>query len=139
MKTIELTFDGYWLKDSENGIPSKSGIYCVYTCKYNENMNKFYIYELLYIGESSNVKDRIKNHDRLEDWEKEMKEGETLCYTFSPVSESDRERAEAALIYYHKPKLNSEYKNSFPYCDTKIELSGKARMLTPSFEVKRSN
>ena len=68
MKTISLTFDGYWLEANKNELPSKPGIYCVYACTYNKDVNTVSIRKLIYVGESENVHDRIDGHERLEDW-----------------------------------------------------------------------
>ena len=37
MKKINLDFDGYWREINKNSIPSKSGVYCVYSCVYNSS------------------------------------------------------------------------------------------------------
>lgn len=138
MKKINLTFDGYWREIKKNGIPIKSGIYCVYSCTYNSTENTVSINKLLYIGESENVHDRIANHDRLEDWKNELCANETLCYSFAPINGDYRIRAEAALIFKHKPPMNEEYVNNFPYNDTEILLSGKTALLTTNFLVKNT-
>ena len=65
--------------------------------------------ELLYIGESVDVNNRIANHERAGDWKKALSGSQTLCYSFAPVMNPNRERAEAALIYKHKPPMNDEY------------------------------
>jgi len=36
-QTYNINFDGYWREKAKKGIPSKSGIHCVYTCVYNES------------------------------------------------------------------------------------------------------
>lgn len=81
--------------------------------------------KLLYTGESENVHDRIVNHDRLEDWKKELLGNETLCYSFGAIGSGDRVRAEAALIFKHKPPMNEEYTHNFPYEDTEMVLTGE--------------
>ncbi len=121
-----------------HSIPSKSGVYCVYSCTYNSNERTVSINKLLYIGESENVHDRIANHDRLNDWKKQLGTNETLCYSFAPIGNTERIRAEAALIYYHKPCTNDEYVNSFPYEDTEMSLSGTTAKLTTSFIVRKT-
>lgn len=136
MKTINLDFKGYRLETNKNSIPSQSGIYCVYSCTYNENKNTVSIKELLYIGESEDLHRRISNHDRLDDWEKKLSSTETLCYSFALINGDDRIRAEAALIFKHKPPMNEEYLNNFPYNDTTMSLSGKTKLLTTNFIVQ---
>ncbi|MBE6673602.1 MAG: GIY-YIG nuclease family protein [Ruminococcaceae bacterium] len=135
MVTISLNFDGYWREANKKGIPDKSGIYCVYTCTYNHDTKKVTIHKLLYIGESNNVNDRINNHERLSDWKNALEKNQTLCYSFAPAINPDRERAEAALIYKHKPPMNDEYVNSFTYNDTSIILSGNTSKLVESFVI----
>ena len=55
---------------NKNGIPDASGIYCVYACTYNAITDKVSIRELIYVGESDNIWNRISNHERLADWKK---------------------------------------------------------------------
>lgn len=135
MVTIKLNFDGYWRESKKKSIPSKSGIYCVYACTYNQDTKRVTIHKLLYIGESYNVNDRIDSHERLSDWENALEKNQTLCYSFAPVTNPEREHAEAALIYKHKPPMNNEYVNSFTYNDTSIILSGKTSKLVESFVI----
>lgn len=135
MKTICLKFEGYWLEIDKGFIPEQSGIYCVYTCKYNDERNTVSIHKLLYIGESANANARIQNHNRLPDWVKELSYGEELCYSFAPIASEDRERGEAALIFNHQPPMNEEHKNHFVYNDTQMILSGKIKFLDKNFVV----
>lgn len=135
MKTIPLTFDGYWREVNKGNVPTESGIYCVYACTFNQAEKTVSIRELVYIGESDNVKERLDNHERLHDWKKRLKVGETLCYSVAEIGNVDRVRAEAAMIYQHKPPCNTEYKYSFPYPETAIKAFGKSAKLTASFTV----
>lgn len=138
MKTISLDFQGYWLESDKSDIPAASGIYCVYACIHNRSGDTVSIRELIYVGESHEVRERIDGHERLPDWKKRLHSGETICYSFAGVGSVDRNRAEAAIIYWHKPPCNTEYKNSFPFEDTKITTSGKNVYLDSSFTVYRT-
>lgn len=138
MKTISLDFQGYWLEANKSGIPAESGIYCVYACTYNSNSDTVSLRELIYVGESHNVRERIDDHERLPDWKRRLHPGETICYSFAEIGSVDRNRAEAAVIYHHKPPCNTEYKNSFPFEDTQIITSGKNALLKTSFIVHRT-
>lgn len=135
MKTMNLTFEGYWREVNKGSVPNKSGVYCVYASTYNASAGTVSLRKLLYVGESANVGDRISAHERLPDWKKRLKDGETLCYSFAPVESSDRHRAEAAVINKHKPPCNKEYKDSFPFPDTTINTSGMNAHLIASFTV----
>ena len=128
-----LEFDGFWLWVNVGGVPNDSGIYCVYTCTNNQHLS---LSNLIYIGESQRVHDRIVDHDRMSDWKRMLGIGQELCFSFAPISpEGARKRAEAALIYFHKPPWNKEYKNEFPFGPTDIKTSGRCEGLNSYFRV----
>lgn len=135
MKNIFLDYQGYWREVNKNGIPNASGVYCVYACTYNPSEETVLLRELIYIGESENVRERLVEYERLSDWIKRLKFGETLCYSFAQVGSSDRNCAEAAMIYHHKPPCNIEYKYTFPFPDTTIKTSGRNALLDTTFTV----
>lgn len=135
MKTIYLTFDGVWSEGDESHIPSASDVYCVYACTFKSSANAVYIRKLLYVGESCNVRERLKNHERIRDWKRQLKSGEMLCYSFAEVGSNDRKRAEAAVIFRHQPPCKTEYKNRFPYENTAIKTSGRNLRLNAAFTV----
>jgi hypothetical protein len=134
-KTFNLDFNGYWREKNKYGVPDKSGLYCVYTCTYNELDKTVSTLKLLYIGQSEHVMTRLANHDKLDIWNANLQNGETLCYSYTSVSLADLDRCEAALIYKHKPKINTEYVNNFPFPETIIQLKGKTKGLNSSFTV----
>ena len=138
MKEIELAFEGYWGEKDKTSIPEKSGIYCVYACFISFGGGVGLPRELIYIGESENVNDRIAKHERLNNWKERLDSGEMLCYSFAPVASVDREIAEAALIFYHQPPCNEEYTDSFPFQDTTITTSGKNDSLSLKFSVTKT-
>lgn len=135
MKTIKLTFKGYWTEENKKNIPSESGIYCVYSCKFNASKRVGHISKLIYIGESQDVKDKVTNHERLDSWKAQLTKGENLCYSFAGITEPDRKKAEAALIYIHEPLTNIEYVNSFPFENINMQLFGKTAKLEEMFNV----
>jgi len=137
MKIIELEFKGYRREVNKSGLPHRSGIYCVYSCVYNKSEQTVSIKELIYIGESHDMNERIATHDRLDDWKQQLNRGEVLCYSYAAVTKPNRERAEAALIYKHKPPLNENYVRSFPFEDTMVRLSGKMARLCGEFVVRK--
>ncbi len=125
---------GYWLEKGRDLIPALPGIYCVYECTLRPD-NTVTILQLLYIGESENVKARISTHEKKEEWLKYVREGNVLGYNFTP-SESYRERLEAAYIFHHQPPGNNEYKREFPFERTTILSRGKIKFLNPHFTVQ---
>jgi hypothetical protein len=136
-KTIALEFAGVFMKSS--GLPASSGVYCVYTCV-DKDEKTVTIKKLVYIGESGDVRARVANHNLLESWKKHLASGEVLCFTAATVSpESTRQRAEAAMIFQHKPPVNDEYTHAFPFDTTTINVSGKTTKLTTTFTVKKDS
>ena len=107
-KTITVEFDGYWRDENKGGLPAKAGVYCVYECTYSVGDKTVSIHKLIYIGEAEDVKDRVANHEKHEDWLEHVRRGNELCFSFGGVGKTDRDRAEAAMIYKHKPPENDE-------------------------------
>ena len=137
-RTFELDFGGYWREPSVGGLPAKSGIYCVYSCIYNQADNTVSKQKLLYIGESGNVQNRVKGHPMKDTWKRRLRSGEVLCFNAANIDAASRERAEAAMIYHHKPVCNTEYKNSFPFDKTSVTTSGRNATLSAKFTVNRT-
>lgn len=137
-KTISLDFRGYWLEAGTGSIPSKSGVYLVYVCRYNKEQDTVTIDKLIYIGEASNVRDRITNHEKWPEWRQCVPRGSEICFSFAGVNNPDRERAEAALIYYHKPTCNTEHIDSFPFEETTVESTGRCALLASPITVHRT-
>lgn len=138
-QTYSIEFDGYWGEKSISGIPEKSGIYCVYESTPPNSEKKITISKLIYIGESSNVNDRIKNHEKCDYWKKQLSSDKVLYFSFAPVDSYSRNRIEAALIFKHKPSVNTEYVECFPFDKTTIKLSGKTTKLNTEFTVPRKD
>lgn len=134
-QTFNQNFEGFWIESNKSGIPNKSGIYCVYECTLNVKENTVIIHKLIYIGESGNVNYRVANHKKLEIWKKHVRKGNELCYSFSKVDDSYRERVEAAFIYRHQPIENTEYKHNFPFEKTIVESNGEIELLDSYFVV----
>lgn len=138
-KSYALEFDGYWREPNVGSLPAKSGIYGVYACIHNVSEGTVSLQRLLYIGEAADVRDRVTNHDRWKDWKRQLKTGETICVNAALISpEADRQRAEAAMIFKHKPPCNTEYVDSFPFDTTSITTSGKNAKMHASFTVTRT-
>ncbi len=60
-----------------------------------------------------------------------------LCYSFALITSPNREQAEAALIFKHKPVCNDDYKDNFPYDETTIKSSGHCKEIAESFTVRK--
>jgi len=87
-------------------LPETEGVYCILRTFDDESQPKHLGIELLYIGRSDNLKDRITAHEVF----RYMKEfyGHASIY-FKELSES--QSIEKKLINTIKPKFNKQYKN----------------------------
>ena len=133
-RTFHLNFDGYWRERNRGGIPAASGIYCVYAGSYNPSSNTVSLRELVYIGESENVRDRIAGHEKWARWRRHLLAGEEIWFNCALIRDG-RERAEAAMISKHKPPENTEYVDSFPYDTTTVYTTGRNALLRAVFTV----
>ena len=133
-----LVFEGYRLEPDWGSLPAKSGIYCIYACTYDTQNDTVSLKRVLYIGESSNIQSRVKEDPRArrDIWFQKLNYGEVLCASYAEISPaSDRERAEAAMIFYRQPPCNIQYRNNFPFEKTLVETSGRNGFLDSQFTV----
>lgn len=138
MQSYDIEFNGYFMEPNKDALPEKSGIYCVYRGIHNVDKKSVTLKQLIYIGESADIKSRVGSHDRCDDWEELLEDGEVLCYSYALVPTESRVRVEAALIFKHQPPLNTEYAAAFPFDETKISIRGNpTAKLIPSFTVLR--
>lgn len=123
MKDFTLPYDGYWKKEK---LPNYAGLYYVFATKLTSEGN-LTGKRLIYIGETDNIhkrhngtKEEPKEHEHLQDFKDELKEGEVLRYATSKYegTEANRKMIEAAMIYSIKPNVNN--KNTVSYNDDSI-------------------
>jgi len=138
-QAYQLDFAGYWREPIASGLTAKSGIYAVYACVHNQLANTVTLNRLLYIGEAGDVRGRVTNHERLPDWKRQLKAGEVLCLNAALIApDGARQRAEAAMIFKHKPICNAEYVDAFPFDTTRVTTSGRNALMHPTFVVTRT-
>lgn len=137
-KTYSQAFNGYWRDKNRAGIPEVSGVYCVYAGSYDKDNNTVSLRKLLYIGQSVNIHERLQNHECEKDWKKELNYGEEVIFSYTEVPSYSLDRFEAAMIYKHKPPVNVEYKDNFPFDETTVYTSGRNALLYSSFTVYRT-
>ena len=146
--SYKLEFDGFWRSQDKQDIPEGMGIYCVYEGKYfdeGKDKGSIELLNLIYVGESKNVRQRIIKHEKFREWMQHTHKGTELCFSYAPYDKeesekkrhADRKRISAALIYQHQPPSNKKQLNSFPYEKTQVVLSGRTELLTEKFEVDK--
>ena len=87
-----------------NDAPRYPGVYIVFAKVW------FGEPQVLYIGESDNIANRMAGHDRREDWEREAR-GWVLFFVAVPIeSTNERKRFERMMIHHFRPPCNREIK-----------------------------
>lgn len=137
-QTFNQTIQGYCREINKNGLPQKSGVYFVYECTFDKEVNKVTLHKLIYIGESDNINYRVVNHEKLREWLKYVNQGNELCYSYTFVDNYYRNRVEAAYVNRYKPPVNTEYINNFPFDKTIVKSSGVLRFIDDFFVVNTS-
>ncbi len=103
---IKVEFDGYWLERYQSELPQEEGVYCVYACEPMAMDRIVVLRELLYIGESDNVRTSVASHEEVPVWKKRLRDGEELCYSFARMERELRRDVLMAMISHHRPKCN---------------------------------
>ncbi len=136
--TIGLEFEGYWADRNSGGLPAASGIYCVYDGEL-QSTGQVRLRKLIYIGESADIRDRIAGHEKRSEWKRHLGPGGELYFSCAKAGMAERQRGEAAMIFQHKPPVNVEYRNEFPFDDTTMILNGETALLKTAFTVRRTS
>lgn len=135
MKHFNVYFKGYRRDVQKSTLPEYSGVYCVYRCIHNEDAT-VKLKEIIYIGQAQNINVRLNNHDRHDDFVKQLKYGEELCYSYAHVPCCDLDEVENALIFMQKPILNDRLRDEYNHEEATFEIEGKTALLECSkFEI----
>lgn len=134
---FHVEFDGYWREPNVKGLPDESGIFVVYACLHNSNEETVTLRRILYIGEAVMGRTRVMRHEMTEIWRNALGRGEVLCYSYAKVAEPYRHRILAALVYKHKPQLNTDYPTVFPFDETSVTTAGRCGLVETWFIVRR--
>ena len=139
MDKYNVTFKGYRRDVNKGGLPTYGGIYMVYCCKYNETEQTVTLRKLIYIGKAINIHDRVCNHNRYEDFTKQLLRGEQLCYSYASVSPNEVDAVENGLIFMQKPELNDDLRDKFSYPDSEFSIEGACSLLRlKNFTIKKA-
>lgn len=134
MKIVTLNFKGYFFDEtSKTNFPGHEGIYCVYRGTLSEDKKSCSLKELLYIGESDNLKNRIISHEKWEEWKLQLNKGESLFFSYA-LTDSYREEIEKVLIYHKKPRCNTKNIQSYNVTSLQIEITGQHKDLDDTYE-----
>lgn len=137
-KTFNQTIEGYFTDINKAYIPSVSGVYFVYICSNSINSENLILHSIIYIGESEDINVRINKHEKYEVWKSYLVNGQELCFSYTEVDNYYRNRLEAAYIFRHKPTVNTEYVDSFPFDRSIVLSSGETIYIDKDFTVKKT-
>lgn len=138
MGEYKLNFNGYWIESRMTEIPKTSGIYLVYRCILKEQGVK--LEELLYIGQTKNLYERLHSHEKMDDFKHECKEKEDLCFSVAEVPLEDLNIVENALIFVEKPRLNDDDKERFKFeTPVTFHLEGRCALMKHQNFIIKSN
>lgn len=129
MKKYTVTFMGYRRDSNARTLPTSSGIYMIYRCVYNQESNTVDLKELFYIGQAFDLNDEINHHVRREEFLAQAQEGEQICYAYARVDKSELDIIENALIFAQKPRLNTNFKDSYNHENAQFQIEGKCAKL----------
>lgn len=130
-----LHFEGSLSDTLKQRLPVYSGIYLVYRGKFDAKDKLFYCKEILYIGQAVNIRDRVANHERRNDFYAQLRKDESIFYSYAQVDSSILNKIENALIYTMKPCLNSMGKDSYQYSAIHVVSDGACALLASDIEI----
>jgi len=90
------------------GIKNAAGIYCILGRKKPTSEKDSHEWNIIYVGQSGEVKDRIKDHERKSDWEKKAREDELLVAVLYESNENKRLSIEKEIRDEYKPPCNKQ-------------------------------
>ena len=128
MAKYDLHFQGYYSQPEE--LPENAGIYCVFKSSKKENA-----LSLVYIGQSDDIRRRLKEHESENAFL--ATEGELLVYSYALVkNKAARLRIEAALIAHFKPSANTQNISGHKYDSASFKLTGAVGILAGDDKTK---
>lgn len=129
MQTYKIHIEGYWRDKNKQGVPGYSGIYFVYTSRYNDTNDTLSLIKLLYVGENENVRDGITQNISFAYWRSFLANGEELCFSVAEMASAGRTAVRAAIVHELKPPANTEFKDSPWQTGFEVLLTGRTRLL----------
>lgn len=129
MNKYNVTFKGYRRNCNAATLPDYSGIYMIYRCRYNQDTDTVTLQELFYIGQSKNINHEVNYHVRHDEFLKEAKDGEEICYAYAKIPEASLDIVENALIFSQKPRLNAKLKDNFNHPASEFHIDGNCALL----------
>lgn len=120
------------MDDSRRFFPDSPAIYFVYRASFNAVERLCTVKQLLYIGETDNLKLSLTEDMPRQSFIDKLLDGENLFYTFaiSEYNKDERQKIVQALIFETRPTLNNKIERP-PY-KTRIIIEGNEHAFIPA-------
>lgn len=129
MRSFRLNFEGSLLDKDRKNLPTYPGIYLVYRGFLMKEINALHCTEIIYIGQAEDIRRRHSAHEKRSAFINTLQKNEVLFYSYAKADLADLDRIENALVYFHKPILNDNGKNTFLYPATEVISEGQCALL----------
>jgi hypothetical protein len=136
--TFRIRIEGFWRVQDRLSIPPDPGILFVYETSRLDDTDSIFIDRLIYIDESEDLRTETINHELYRDWLRFIREGYELSFSIGRIMHQHRMRIKRAYIHRHRPPMNHDLANSFPFDSTTIISTGMHALLSPHFTVHRT-
>ena len=124
MNVYDLNFARYCWRGNEDTAPESSGVYCAYSCVKQEG--QLFVDELLYVGQTGNLRNRLKEHTSSGKFKPELDAGKVVFYAWAVLDGRSLTACEAAMISHYRPRYNEQLKDGFRGHDvTRVSCSGE--------------
>lgn len=124
MDKVVLEFEGKVFDYNTDNVPEKPGLYMV--CALYSGGNSLVYSDVLYVGESDNLKSRIRSH--CGDWIRREAVRESIAVVYAYMvfegDEKERFRLESALTFALKPDFNAYNKDEYKKDDIQLIIKG---------------
>jgi len=138
-QTIVANINGYWRDQQIENLRPHPGIFFVYEAKYHAVGQTVDLLRLIYVGEATNIRERLCDRELQAQWRSLIGPGNELCFAWTVVENYYRNRVAVAYIHAHNPPGNPESNEAFTYDATTVISTGHTALIYPVITVKRSN
>ena len=133
--SLAIKFSGYWSEYNRGLLPRRSGVFCVYRARFDDQTKATTMHELLHIGAAPNVHECLAEHPQAERWRACLGPGESLSFSFGSVALTDLVACETALVMQHRPRCSAPVPVVFPFGRATLRLTHRTPLLQTRFTV----
>ncbi|MBI2257794.1 MAG: hypothetical protein HYU67_02730 [Flavobacteriia bacterium] len=133
MKKKIVNIEGYWLKKNFNELPAISGIFFIYECKHVIKNDIIVLKKIIYIGESDNIKEDIKNERKLDVLFKNFSSREIAVSYAGILDKNERKLIFENYKFYLNLQQNDNSINSLDFNPITLISIGNIEFIEPFY------